>query len=175
MAQVKSVIEIFDPTLKERKKLKEVATEKEFQLAAKNLIATLFARNANAGKKGDERFLVYGVHRDKGIHRRFNLAMMIVQNNQIREVNIGTGVTQDTLLVQPEREYGGALNHAEMLLAGDWCVASIDEEASLKAKDDAETKAANAAAEKRQSGNASAIEELARALVGSNQPKLATK
>lgn len=180
MAQVKSVIEVCDPYAKERKVVKEVGREAEFQQAALNLIAMIFVRNMNAKKVGDERFYVYAVHRTKGIHVRFNLAMTVVQNNQIRAVTIGSDINQESVLVRPDVEYGGALSNAETLLSGDWRVASLEEEVELAAKDKAAADAVIAERLKAKHGDTDAIrtasdsiKDLANALTKKAVPALA--
>src|SRR5689334_10449224 len=108
MAQMQSGIQVFDPTEKdlEKSKHKALTPRVEFERMALALIVKVFIRNMNAGKNGDERFYCYAVNRRLGIHRRFNLAMMVVEGTSIRRVAIGTGENQESIPVVPEREYG---------------------------------------------------------------------
>lgn len=181
MAQMQSGIQTFDPNEKdyEKAKAKNLTARVEFERMALNLIVKVFIRNMNAGKRGDERFYCYAIHRRLGIHRRFNLCMQIVEGTSVRRVAVGTGENQESVPVVPEREYGGALNNAETMLQGEWRLATLEEEPELAKKDEAESVLARDAQDKAKHGSTSAMEATAAALekfvATLTPPKPATK
>lgn len=89
----------------------------EVERKALDLIAEIFQKNTRAGKA--DIFRVCAIHRAKGIHRWFNVAMNIPNRS-----------------VRCEREYGGALAHAEALIDGPWRIGTDEEEKACEAKDE---------------------------------------
>lgn len=90
------------------------------------LIIEAYERNLKMGKTGQALHIVCGIHREKGIHNWFNLAMNLPAL-RIRGVRC--------------QEYAGAIGHAETLLSGEWRIANEKEEAECRAKDVAAAKA----------------------------------
>jgi hypothetical protein len=86
-----------------------------------DLIFRVHERNEKIGRKGQDCFIICAIHRQKGIHNYFNLAMNIPQLTS-RGIRCS--------------EYGGALGHAEQLLEGDWRIATPDEEKTCREKDE---------------------------------------
>ncbi len=146
---------LFDPAQREPKVLLETNSIKDVWRAAKALVARVYAARKAAGQR--EPLVVCAIHREKGIHRWFNLAM---------EVRNG-----DEIVVPCAIEYAGALNHAEELLAGNWYIASPDEEAARKAADEkAARDAEDRTQRERDAGAERTGQAIARALAQFAQP-----
>ena len=97
----------------------------DIERRAQALIAEVYERNAKMGKTGQALFHIAAIHREKGIHNWFNLAMNLPML-RMRGVRV--------------QEYAGALNHAETLLSGEWRLTTDKEEAECRAKDAAAAK-----------------------------------
>ena len=94
------------------------------------VIKRVVAENEKRGKKGDERFHVCAILRDKPERHTF-------LNLTCDEPAFGIQCSK------PNRAYAGALSHAENLISGEWMIATVEQEAACiqRDKDDAIAKA----------------------------------
>jgi hypothetical protein len=126
--------QLFDPWKKERVATTLAPNPKVVSALGTKLISEVFTKNRAAGKA--KPFLVCGINRDKPqIHAWLDLSTTI--NEEIRPA-------------YPEKDYAGALSHAETLLTGEWYIASPEEEKACHEKDmkDRERALAHATQEK---------------------------
>lgn len=110
----------------------------------------------NRGKQGDARFIVCGIHKEKGHHVWFNFLC--------HEPKRGI------VCSSPRAAYAGHQGQAEILMSGKWRLATADEEIACRQRD--EDKAANKMREREKKAGelqAQQFQRMAQAVMGAVQ------
>lgn len=117
--------QFYNPWKKERITTILATSVKQEGMLANKLIEEVWRKNRELGKK--DPFSVCAIHRDRPVHRWFNLK---------------TTLSAEVRPIYPDKDYAGAQELALRLLDGEWYIASPEEEAACKAKDEADREAA---------------------------------